>query len=93
MTDYQTFTPNSVELRTRDLVIRHKVGQPMRFDYCATYDCALPQGWVDLVEERTGTSPVGHVVWLYPQGHLMGYPMPVTPIGMHVLGQLAAFAR
>lgn len=58
-----------------------------------TFDGALPQAWVDLVYQRTGVYPVGHVVWCYddtPDGPIWnGYPMAVTHEGDQLLGLLA----
>lgn len=45
-----------------------------------TFDCALPQGWVDQVNQQV-SNVVGHFVWLYPKGNLFGIPAPVTELG------------
>jgi hypothetical protein len=46
-----------------------------------TYDCALPQAWVNQCLEA-GFDPRGHFVWGYPEGgSLLGEPLPITPEG------------
>lgn len=58
-----------------------------------TYDTALPQDWVDTVLERINLNPVGHVVWVYPQGSIFGYPQAIDIFGDVVLGRLAGAVR
>jgi len=41
-----------------------------------TFDCALPQPWVDHFDAR-GMDVRPHFVWAY-EGSLLGYPLPVT---------------
>jgi hypothetical protein len=53
-----------------------------------TYDEDLPQEWANAVQQR-GLDPRGHVVWAYPKGYLMGYPMPKDGVGITILGKLA----
>ena len=43
-----------------------------------TYDCALPQGWVDECVSK-GMEPRGHFVWLYDDW--VGRPAPITAEG------------
>lgn len=45
-----------------------------------TFDCALPQGWVDEMSAKV-ENIIGHFVWLYPEGSLFGQPAPVTELG------------
>lgn len=51
-------------------------------EYCGIsemeYDTALPQDWFENFHLVTGFSPVGTVVWLYPEGSIFGEPYPVT---------------
>lgn len=53
-----------------------------------SYDCALPQSWVDACYNR-GLDVRGHFVWCYDDS-LMGYPHPITPEGIVMAGKLAA---
>lgn len=46
-----------------------------------TFDCALPQGWVDSLP----WDPRGHVVWGYPTGSFSGTPLPITEHGRSML--------
>lgn len=55
-----------------------------------TIDEALPQEWVDVVTERVGASPVGHMVWYYPAGSLFGHPLPTDVEGIMILGRISA---
>lgn len=47
-----------------------------------TYDCALPQAWVDRFNDRYYLATGGACltlafVWLYPQGSIFGQPAPL----------------
>ena len=54
-----------------------------------TYDCALPQQWVDAVTDH-GFDPRGQVVWGYPpESKLMGQPLPLTTEAVVALSRLA----
>ena len=48
----------------------------------ATFDCALPQGWVDDCCDR-GLDPRGHFVWLYADD-VFGKPAPITAEGERI---------
>ncbi len=50
-----------------------------------SYDHALPQSFVDDAMSK-GFDVVGHFVWIYPQGSLMGMPGPITTNGLTMLG-------
>lgn len=51
-----------------------------------TYDTALPQGWVDDVEDKTGQNPCPHFVWSYQEeGGVWGRPFPITEAGKLIL--------
>lgn len=53
-----------------------------------TYDCSLPQGWVDACTQR-GLDPRGHFVWLYDDGD-WGLPAPITETGDRITRVLAS---
>lgn len=53
-----------------------------------SFDCALPQSWVDEMATR-GFDVRPHFVWLYPSDDIFGYPYPITQEGIHMLGKLA----
>ena len=44
------------------------------------YDCALPQPWVDAMNEE-GFDPRAHFVWLYDENNTFGSPAPITAEG------------
>lgn len=44
------------------------------------FDCALPQAWVDLQDER-GFDVRPHFVWCYDFKTIFGEPFPVTEEG------------
>ena len=46
-----------------------------------TYDCALPQEWVDAGRCHA----IGHVIWGYPKGSIFGMPMAITEHGKKLL--------
>lgn len=63
-------------------------------DQTGTYDCALPQPWVDSMAER-GLDVRSHFVWYYPNGGtgmIPGYPHPITREGVEMLGIVARSA-
>jgi hypothetical protein len=51
-----------------------------------TYDCALPQSWVDACYER-GFEVRGNFVWLYD--NFCGRPAPITEEGERICSILA----
>ena len=53
-----------------------------------TFDTALPIHWVRACRAR-GFEPVGAVVWGYPQGFILGQPLPLT---LEAMLRLARFA-
>ena len=56
-----------------------------------TFDCALPQQWVDACASR-GIDLRGQVVWGYPESaNWFGQPLPVTAEAAIQLAQLAAW--
>lgn len=55
-----------------------------------TFDYALPQPWVDAMTKIFPYVPIaGHFIWLYPEGNLMGMPMPITRQGVEMLAELS----
>jgi len=51
-----------------------------------TYDYALPQPWVDDVENKTGENPCPHFVWSYQEdGDVWGRPFPITEAGKLIM--------
>jgi hypothetical protein len=44
----------------------------------ATFDCSLPQPWVDDLLLKHGFDPVPCVVWLYRKGDVFGKAAPLT---------------
>ncbi len=54
----------------------------------ATFDCALPQGWVDDCCDR-GLDPRGHFVWLYADD-VFGKPAPITAEGERIASVLSS---
>jgi len=53
-----------------------------------TFDTALPIHWVRACRAR-GFEPVGAVVWGYPQGFILGQPLPLTQEAMLRLSRFA----
>ena len=51
-----------------------------------TFDCALPQSWVDSMAAR-GIDARAHFVWLYPAGDIWGYPAPIDSAGDAIAAQ------
>ena len=49
-----------------------------------TYDTALPQPWVNTMT-ASGFDPRYEVVWGYPKGSCLGFPLPLTPRAAHKL--------
>jgi len=47
-----------------------------------TFDCALPQSWVDNLQAELGlpneVNIAGQFVWHYPKGNIFGKPHPLT---------------
>lgn len=50
-----------------------------------SWDYALPQPWVDKINNVLGENPIGHFVWAYDCGSLGGFPLPVTPMGAKMM--------
>lgn len=50
-----------------------------------SFDTALPNDWCNDVQELTGMSPVGHFVWLYQPGWIIGGPLPIDSTGASLL--------
>ena len=67
---------------TGELAERNYAGQ--------VYDYALPQRWVDAMQER-GFDPRGVVVWGYINGKGFGAPWPLTAEAAMSLAQFAQF--
>lgn len=53
-----------------------------------TFDTALPIDWVRACCAR-GFDPTGSVVWGYPQGFILGQPLPLTLEAMLRLSRFA----
>lgn len=51
-------------------------------------DYALPQGWFDMVLDKTGENPLPHFVWYYGNKSLFGGPLPLTDRGREILEQI-----
>lgn len=44
-----------------------------------SFDCALPLGWTDVYQKKTGRQASGHFVWLYDGlAASFGRPFPLT---------------
>lgn len=57
-----------------------------------TYDCSLPQWWVDDVQGLGFCEhPAGIFVWGYAEGDTMGAPWPLTVEAVQVLTKIARF--
>jgi len=55
-----------------------------------TFDTALPQQWVNRMQDR-GFDPRGHFVTLYPTGSMLGFYMgPITPEGIEMAARVAS---
>ena len=52
------------------------------------FDTALPIHWVRACRAR-GFEPTGAVVWGYPQGFILGQPLPLTQEAMLRLSRFA----
>lgn len=60
-----------------------------------TYDCAIPQPWVDACRERGFDDVACHFVMLYPEGvGIAGSPYlaPITAEGVEIAARLATYA-
>lgn len=56
-----------------------------------TYDTALPQLWVDKMNNR-GFDPRGHFITMYPGGSAMAaYMAPITPEGIEMAAIVATY--
>lgn len=55
----------------------------------ATFDFALPQGWVDDVYRLTGIYPAPYFVWLYEKGSYSGCACPICEAGKELLANYA----
>ena len=57
-----------------------------------TFDVALPQPWVDMMQEliypKVEVPP--HFVWGYPEGNMGGIPLPISTEGAGMMYQLAS---
>lgn len=49
-----------------------------------TFDCALPQEWLNDAQQSTGRNVSGDFVWCYPEGDIWGFAMPITRAGYHL---------
>lgn len=55
-----------------------------------TFDTALPQQWVNRMQER-GFDPRGHFVTMYPTGSMLGFYMaPITREGIEMAARVAS---
>ena len=50
-----------------------------------TFDCALPQDWVNEAESSQGFDVRPHFVWGYPEGSCFGMPLPLSTEGVTFL--------
>lgn len=69
---------------------KRDVCKAMRLDELGSYDCALPQPWLDAAADKLSPyaetrdmvyrTLLGGLVWFYPKepGYLFGYPFPIT---------------
>jgi len=53
-----------------------------------TYDCALPQHWVDEMQHNHGFDVRPHFVWGYPERSLWGGPVAITEQGQAFADQM-----
>lgn len=51
-----------------------------------SFDCALPQQWVDEMQAK-GVNVLPHFVWLYPRGDIFGRPAPIDGVGDDIAKQ------
>ena len=51
-----------------------------------SFDCALPQQWVNEMQSR-GVNVLPHFVWLYPRGDIFGHPAPIDGVGDDIAKQ------
>ncbi len=63
-----------------------------------SYDIATPQDWFDMVCNRTGQNPYGHIVWSYDdfldgKSNIFGLPYPVDEVGLEMMQRLVAGIR
>ena len=57
-----------------------------------TYDCALPQPWVDAARDVDGFDVRPHFVWGYPPGSVFGRPLPLSDEGKAYLRRMGSAA-
>jgi hypothetical protein len=60
-----------------------------------TFDCALPQEWLNDAQQSTGRNVSGDFVWCYPDGDIWGFAMPITRCGysLQASGTIAGIER
>lgn len=60
-----------------------------------TFDCALPQQWLDDAKQSAGRNVSGDFVWCYPKGDIWGFAMPITRAGyqLQASGTIAGIDR
>jgi hypothetical protein len=56
-----------------------------------TYDCALPQSWVDGMYQRGFDNVASLFVWGYPDNDSNGYPLPLCTEAMCMLAQVSRY--
>jgi hypothetical protein len=54
-----------------------------------TFDCALPQTWLDEMTAR-GIDARPHFVWLYPAGDIFGFAAPIDSAGDAIAAETKA---
>ena len=68
------------------ITVREAAEAKLPSDMARSFDCALPQEWINRMQTRLGTSPCGHFVWLYDDAApIFGRPFPVTAAGEFLL--------
>jgi hypothetical protein len=73
----------------KDWLSTTTVGEAARYCYPnITYDTALPQEWVNAMQQEAEFDPRGCVVWGYPKGTVMGIPLPITREAADTLADL-----
>lgn len=69
---------------------KNELCKVMKLDKLGTYDCALPQGWLDAMAEKESygnpqkrdiayDTILSGTVWFYGPQDPIGYPFPLTP--------------
>lgn len=85
-----TFISEAYVLRVEPIFSDHMtVDEAAKARGLKVFDVALPQEWVDAMNQR-GMDVRGHFVWCYDGPGIFGYPHPITYEGEVMAGVVAS---